>query len=203
MAVSEQFYTTCYLGEKGCGKTTFALGDDKLGIKSHILDHCATWNMKALFIDNWIGRPGYEKLPVISFDDLTNNVWKRGAVRVIVDRQTRSEIAKVIYQSLRNTVVCIEDSKMIVPPNISNDPWEDLLLSNKNIKCSLIFMYHGFTGISPLMYQYVDELEIFKTKQHPSARKQQILKYDECVEIWERVQKHTSPFYHETVGNGS
>lgn len=203
MAVSEQYYTTCYLGEKGCGKTTFALGDDKLGIKSHILEHCKKWNMKALFIDNWLDRPGYEKIPVVSFEDLQKNVWRRGAARVIVDRETREQIAGLIYNTVRNTVVCIEDSKMVVPSNISNTTWEDLLISNKNIKCSLIFMYHGFTGISPLMYQYVDELEIFKTKQHPQSRKSNILKYDETLQTWERVMKHENPFYHETVSNGA
>jgi len=203
MAVSEAYFTTCLIGEKGCGKTSFAIGDAAHGVPSSILEHCKTWNMKALFVDNWRDRPGYEKIPLITFDELKENRFKRGGARIIVDRETRDEIPGFIYKHMRETVCCFEDSKMLVPANIVGTEWEDLLISNKNIKCSLIFMYHGFTGISPKMYQYVDELEIFKTKQHPQARKSDILKYDEVLETWTRVMKHKNPFYHETVNNGS
>lgn len=203
MAVSEAYFTTCLIGEKGCGKTTDALGDPEKGIESRILNHCRQWNMKALFVDNWQARPGYERIPLITFEELKRGAFKRGNARVIVDRQTRDEIPGLIYRSIRETIICFEDSKMLVPANIVRTEWEDLLISNKNIKCSLIFMYHGFTGISPTMYQYIDELEIFKTRQHPQARKSDMMKYDEVLQVWERVMKHPSPFYHETVSNGS
>jgi hypothetical protein len=201
MAVSEAYYTTCYIGEKGCGKTTFALGDEAAGIKSHVLEHCRTFNMKCLFIDNWKDRPGYEKIKVIPITELKG--FKKGAARVIVAKSERNEIAELIYQHVRNTLIVVEDSRMIVPGNVKETPWEDLLISNKNIACGIVFMYHGFTGVAPLMYQYVDELEIFKTRQHPSARKKDMMKYDEVLTVWERVLKHKSPYYHETVNNGS
>lgn len=201
MAVSEAYYTTCYIGEKGCGKTTFALGDREKGIQSHVLTHCAKWNMKALFIDNWKERTGYERIKVVDIGEITR--FKKGAARVIVTKQQRNEIAELIYKHVRDTLIVVEDSRMIVPSNIKETPWEDLLISNKNIRCGLIFMYHGFTGVAPLMYQYVDELEVFKTRTHPHSRKSDMMNYDQTVAAWEKVMKHKNPFYHETVSNGS
>lgn len=203
MAVSEQFYTTCWIGEKGCGKTSRALGDPEHKVDSFILSHCKKWNMKALFVDNWADRPGYEMIPIVTFDELKAGAFKRGSARVIVDRSSRVEIATVLYESMRNTVICVEDSRMIVPSNISDTPWEDLLISNKNMRCSLIFMFHGFGGIPPKMYQYIDELEIYKTRQDPAIRQREISKYDQCREIWQRVLNHPNQYYHETYYNGS
>lgn len=209
MAVTEAYKTVCDIGEKGCGKTTYELGDEKLGIPSHILQHCAKHNMKVLFIDNWKARAGYEKIKLLHYNEANPNDpwnfknWTRGARRIIVTSEQRNEIAAQIYKHVRKTVVCVEDSRMIVPSNITGTAWEDLLVSNKNITCSLIFMYHSYKKIPPAMYDYIDEFEIFKTKSHPLSRKNEIAIYELVLEAYNRVMDSPNPFYHETVKNGS
>lgn len=201
MAVSEAYYTTVYIGEKGCGKTTFALGDTALHIPSHVIEHCRKHGMKALFVDVWEARPGYEKIPVIPIDKI--KLIKKGAYRVIITRENRMELATIIARYVRDTLIIFEDSRLTVPGQIKETPFEDLLISNKNWRCGLIFMYHSFAGPSPLMYQYIDEIEIFKTKSHPSQRKQEIMNYPEVVLAYDRVMKNPDQYNHETVKNGA
>lgn len=201
MAVSEAFYTTVFIGEKGCGKTSYIMGIPQKRVPSFAQDHARKHNQKVLFIDNWLERPDYSAVKVIQVEDLPR--WKSGAVRIIVDMKTRYAAAEGIKKHVRNALIVFEEARVTVPGNIKETVFEEILVSNKNWRCAIVFLYHSFRGPSPIMYQYIDEIEIFKTKSHPRQRKEDIMTYDEVLAAYERVRAHKNEYYHETVKNGS
>jgi hypothetical protein len=64
----------------------------------------------------------------------------------------------------------------------------------------MVFMYHAFAMAPQDLYRMIDMIELFKTKDHPLSRKQNMLGYyDQALAAYEEVKEHPSRYYHKLI----
>lgn len=199
VSVIEKYPVVTLIGERSSGKTTFALGDDGLGVPSVVFEHCRKYGIpKVLVVDTVQDRDSYAHVRVIRHP----SEHKSGCVRIVITPENKERLIKAIYDTVRDTFILWEDAKNILPTKLDGTIYESMLVDGKNKRCTMWFMYHGYTVVPARMYIYLDELIVFKTKNHPKGRKSDIVNYEAVLEAYEKVMKHKSPYYNLKVKNG-
>ena len=75
-----------------------------------------------------------------------------------------------------------------------------LIGDSKQKNVDIIFMYHNWALAPKDLYRYLDFIEVFKTKDHPVVRKEDMPGYyDDAVKVYNEVQAHPSNFYHKLI----
>lgn len=195
-----QYGVRTAVGARSTGKTTYMIGNAKLGITGFAEKYAREYGMTVIFLDTIENRPDYAGFQVVPYKKM--HLYKGGAIRVIVNTENKNDVIQAIRAKVRDALIVSEDSRTSVPNNIVSTPWEGLIVDSKNIRCSLFFMYHNWKAVPPMMFTYIDELIIFKTKGRPDTRKNDIINYEEVTEAFERVMAHPSQYHHEIASNG-
>lgn len=198
MRESEKYPVGTLIGGRDCGKTTYMIGHDELKIEGYVPKKVREQKLKGVIvIDTQIARDSYKHVKKIKHP----SEYVSGAVHLIVNAENRDEYTEYIRLHVTDTFILYEDARNILPLALRKTPYEALIIDSKNIRCPVWFMFHSWMAVPKELYVYLDMLEIFKVKQHPSFRKSDIMNYEEVLEVYERVKKHPNPFYHETANN--
>ena len=200
MRESEKYPVKVFLGGRDCGKTTFAVGDNKIGVVGDVPAKVKEQNLKGVIvIDTMRERTTYAQVKKIEHPQQ----YKSGAVHLIVNTKNCDELVQWICDNVRDTYILFEDAVKIIPQSIRGTAYDAIIVDSKNIHCPITFIYHTWMDVPKGFYSKVDVIEIFKVRQHPVRRKEDISNYEEVVEVYERVLKNENPFYHESVNIGA
>jgi hypothetical protein len=183
------------LGKRGTGKTDYLKGNPKHNLRGFIPLYLKR-GMKVLIVDT-IDHPSYRDIPIIKKEQLAG--WKKGVYRIFCRASEMPELCNLINETLWNTLVVFEDAHKHQDVRIDKSVM-DLMSDSKQKNVDIIFMYHLFAKAPKDLYRYVDFIEVFKTKDHPSVREADMVGYyDAMLSAWNEVMKHPSLYHHKLV----
>lgn len=180
-------------GMRGTGKTEYLKGNESLKLPGLIKSYIKK-GMKVLIVDTF-DHPSYRDIPIIKEEQFT--VWKRGCYRIYVNVDKMPELCTAIAEHLWNCLVVFEDSHKHQFRTIDRSIMR-LIGDSKQKNIDILFMYHNW-GLAPKdLYRYLDFIEVFKTKDHPAVRKDDMPGYYEQAEqVYNEVKAHNSRYYHK------
>lgn len=184
-------------GKRGSGKTEFLKGNEALQLPGFFKPSLSN-DMKVLTIDT-IDHPSYRDIPFIAPERLKG--WKKGVYRTFVKADEMPELNQLINDlpSMWNTLLVYEDAYKHQYDKLSK-PVKDLIIDSKQKNINMVFMYHGFSMAPKDLYRMLDFIELFKTKDHPSVRKDDMPGYyDQALKVYNEVQANPSRFYHKLI----
>ena len=194
-----EFNKVCALfGTRGVGKTPFVIGDKDHGIPGLISIYLQK-GMKVLIVDT-LDHPKYRKFTTLSIDML--NRFKKGVARIFARPDMVQIINKKIEETIWNTFIVYEDAGKHQRGSL-DDTIMQIIGDSKAKNNDILFMYHSWGQAPKDLYRYVELIEVFKTRDHPKCRKDDMPGYyDDAVKIYDEVHKHPSRFFHKLLDTG-
>lgn len=187
------------LGKRGTGKTTYAIGDPDLNVGG-LFNAYLKRDMKVLIVDTF-DHPAYRNIPIIPHNKI-NHDWKKGVYRAIAPVHQMPELLNRVKGEVYNTGCFFEDIGKYMRSKL-DDAIMEMIGDSKQKNDDLNFMGHNWALVPKDLYRYVDYIEIFKTKDSPETRKQDMPGcYEEVFTAWRKVMDNPNPFYHLTVDCG-
>lgn len=182
-------------GKRSTGKTLYLKGSDEFKLKGFLKNYLNR-GMKVLIVDT-LDHPSYRDIPIIKPEQIKE--WKKGCYRIIYPRHKMPELCNIISEDLWNCLVVFEDAHKH-QKNKLDDSVMALIGDSKQKNVDILFMYHNWALAPKDLYRYLDFIEVFKTKDHPICRKDDMPGYYEtALTVYEKVKKHPSRFYHLMV----
>lgn len=184
-------------GRRGSGKTEFFKGNDQLGLRGLIRPSLQR-GKKFLIVDT-IDHPSYRDIPQMFPEQLHR--WKKGVYRIWVRPDEMPALNKLINElpSMWNTDIGYEDAYKHQSVELDKSIVE-LIIDSKQKNIDMFFFYHTFSMAPKGLFRLVDYIELFKTKEHPKVRKDDMIGYyDDAVRIFNEVSANPSPFFHRTI----
>jgi len=180
---------TCIVGGRGSGKTTL--------VKDMINNYPA--QRRKLILDT-IDHPSYRE-----FDQIRPELipaWKpingRFKPKRIFQGSPRNNILAV-QQKYRNGLLVFEDCRKYIGSKPGEEV-EQFIIDSKQRSVDLIFIYHSFSAIPKMLWEYIDLLTVMKTKKAiPREYRTRVADFDQIAATCERVQAAKDPHYHETI----
>jgi hypothetical protein len=188
------------LGRRGSGKTDYLKGNQQHNLPG-FFDTYRKKNMKVLIIDTF-DHPSYRDIPIIPLNKF--NDWKKGVYRVYMSSDKIKELNTFLKNNVNtwNTLLVYEDAVKHTFKTIDKSLLE-LMADTKQKNIDIIFMYHSWMQAPSDLYRMIDLIEVFKTKDSPLARKDNMPGYfEEAMEVYELVKNHPSKFYHKLLDTG-
>jgi len=178
---------TCLVGKRGSGKTTYLI---------KILTELALHHPdRGILIVDMIQNQAYKDIPLMDFDMLDRWTGK-GMYRI--SGENIEEIVALITGKVRNCFVVFEDSTRFILKVLSRNV-RKLIVDSKQTNNDIFFVYHGFRLIPPEMFQWIDNLVLFKTKGGPDYRRDDLEDFELINEAWIKVQRHPDQYYKQTI----
>lgn len=191
-------------GARGTGKTEYAKGNAAHNVKG-IIPMYLRKGMKALIVDT-IDHPSWRDVATITAAGLKK--WgtsdDRTVRRIFVSTTDMPRLNKVINTSVWNGLVIYEDAYKHQSEEL-DQPIIELIGDSKQKNVDILFMYHTWMHAPLDLYRYLDNIEVFKTKDSPESRKKTIQQagyWDEAMQVYNEVRQHESRFYHKTISTG-
>lgn len=191
-------------GARGTGKTEYAKGNAAHNVKG-IIPMYLRKGMKVLVVDT-IDHPSWRDVPTITAAGLKK--WGMGDDRTIrrifVSTTDMPRLNKVINTTVWNGLVLYEDAYKHQSDEL-DQPIIELIGDSKQKNVDILFMYHTWMHAPLDLYRYLDNIEVFKTKDSPEARKKTIQQagyWDEAMQVYNEVRQNESRFYHKTISTG-
>lgn len=184
-------------GKRGSGKTLYFKGSEEFKQPGFIKAYLKK-GMKVLIIDT-IDHPSYRDIPVIKPEQLAS--WKVGVYRIWVDADDMSVLNSHINKldSMWNTLIVYEDAYKHQSDKLDK-PIKNLIIDSKQKNIDIIFMYHCWSMAPKDLYRMIDLIEVFKIKEHPMVRKDNMPGYyEEAVIVHNEVIENTNPFFHKLL----
>lgn len=190
-------------GTKGCGKSTWILGDTEKNIPGLAGIYQRVFGMKVVFVDTDIHRPepkDYKRIPVLNWQKI--HLMDKGAARVIVNPDTAEEFFGLINEKeVSNIFLCMEDFVKYVPNRLEDTQIRRTMIDCKNFHRSMAFMSHMYSDMPPKMKGYIDQYVIFHNDSDcPQDRG---IKNRRVHEAYERVNRNKNQYHHEIVKQNS
>ena len=161
------------LGTNGTGKSTFAkrMIDAKLKSRHNrvfiITPHANEWlEIESIDINK----------PIPNF---------KGIRKILV---TDGEILEKLSDpmSFRNGLILFDDCRIFLNARLQSD-MNSMLISIRQRSVDIIAAAHGFTQMPPAFFPFANEIVLFKTKDSVKLRKNNILEFDQVMEMQKRV----------------
>ncbi len=175
------------LGNRGTGKTFYSL---EL-IKKYRTAHP---EQKILIIDT-LDHPDYALIASIEIKDL--KAWRKPSVYRIYGSNTR-EIIEAIKQNVSNCLIIFEDASKYIG-KLMDSHVRTMIFDSKQKNNDLIFLFHGFMATPPELFRISDTITLFKTGDHPRARKNEMVNFNEIVKIYDEVQSNKIAWFNKTI----
>lgn len=189
---------TGIFGARGTGKTPFVLGAPEYDIKGLIPTYLEK-DMRILIVDTF-DHPSYKGVPLMKPQQLPT--WKKGAYRIFVRPDEMPELNKIINECVYNACIIYEDAHKHQNKSLDKSIMR-LIGDSKQKNVDIYFMYHCYALAPKDLYRYLDYLEIYKTKDSPEERKDDMRGYfKEAMEVYNKVMAHESRYYHEPLYTG-
>lgn len=170
------------VGGRGTGKTTF--------VKT-ITD--VSPQPKVLVVDTF-HHPAYANWPQIDADSLHR--WQSGKYHL--SGSNTDYYLSAIEKNCRNTLIVFEDAAKYVNQNPQLEV-KRICLDSKQRNNDVIFIYHSFAEVPKSFLRWIDFVTIFKTQEVIESQKNRLYGYQKIEPVWQRVNKHASHYYNETV----
>ena len=182
-------------GKRGTGKTVYLKGSEEFSQPGFIKAYLSK-GMKVLIVDTF-DHPSYRDIAIIKLELLSG--WKKGVYRIFVRVEQMPDLCNLISETLWNTLLVFEDAHKHQCNKIDKSVMR-LIGDSKQKNVDIIFMYHNWALAPKDLYRYLDFIEVFKTKDHPVVRKEDMPGYyDDAVKVYNEVQAHPSNFYHKLI----
>jgi len=185
------------LGSRNHGKTKYLKGDPELNLPGFFSAYLAK-GMKVLIIDTF-DHPSYKDIPILKVTELSR--FKRGVYRIFVNPDDMPALNTFINTlvNLWNTLIVYEDAYKHQDKTLDK-PIKQLIIDSKQKNIDLIFIYHAWAMAPVALYKMIDLIEVFKTKDHPKSRRDDMPGYyEDAVKIYEEVKKNASPYFHKLL----
>jgi hypothetical protein len=176
---------TSILGGRGCGKSDYT----RALVNKYRDIHPDT---KTLIITD--EHPIYSDLDFIDLELLPR--WKGTGIYKIWGEP--DEIFAEIAKSLYNCLIVFEDASKYINKTVQKSI-RKIILDSKQRNTDLIFQFHGFSYVPPEFFRIMDNIVIFKTKDKPEYRINDIPNFEEVQKAYERVTASSDPHYCEVV----
>ena len=122
--------------------------------------------------------------------------WRgRGMYRVY--GEPISTIFEGVNKYVSNSLVLFEDATRFFDGKTPDDV-KDFLFDSKQKNNDLIFQFHGFSLIPPVILRNTELLTIFKCDK-PERRKNDIVEYDLVEQAWKAVMRDSNRYANKTV----
>lgn len=184
-------------GMRGTGKTLYLKGSEEFNLPGFFQSYIDK-KMKVLIIDT-IDHNSYRDIPVIQLEQL--KIWKQGVYRIWQRPDDMPEFTNYLntLDSIYNSLIVYEDAYKHQARELDK-PVKNLIIDSKQKNIDIIFMYHSW-GMAPQdLFRMIDLIEVFKTKDHPKCRKDNMPGYyDTAVEVYNDVMANKSRFYHKLI----
>ena len=184
-------------GMRGTGKTEYLRGNKSFGLKG-LLKPTIEQGKKVLILDTF-DHPSYADVPIITPKNLQH--WNEGVYRCFVRPNKMAELNSHInsLESMWNTLIVYEDAYKH-QARLLDDPIKELMIDSKQKNIDMLFMYHAFSMAPKDLFRMLDFIELFKTKDHPSSRKDDMPGYyEQAVSVYDEVKANKSRFYHKLI----
>lgn len=187
------------IGRRGSGKTEYLKGNEAFNLEG-FLNIYANKGMKVLIVDTF-DHPSYQDIKIIQPHQINSN-WKKGVYRCFVRLNEIPKLLEIINENFWNGLLVFEDAYKHQYQKISRELM-NLIGDSKQKNVDIIFMYHNWALAPKDLYRYLDYIEIFKTKDSPETRRDDMPGcYEEVLKTWQQVMKHENKYYHLTVDCG-
>lgn len=183
-------------GKRGTGKTEYLKGNSDFNLPGFLNLYLQQKKMKVLIVDTF-DHPSYRDIPSIAPENFSK--WKKGAYRIFVRVDEMPDLCNQISEDVWNTLIVFEDAHKHQYNRIDKSIMR-LIGDSKQKNIDIVFMYHNWALAPKDLYRYLDFIECFKTKDHPSCRKDDMPGYyDEALKVYEEVKSNPSPFCHKLI----
>ncbi|HWY13347.1 MAG TPA: hypothetical protein VN026_18605 [Bacteroidia bacterium] len=191
-------FASCLAGRKSTGKSTFT---NKCAIEFYK----AHPNKRVLIIDV-NGSPAYNEHQLISYDQIKR--WNKG-IKKFYDPDHEKMFQFIIdFFSIRNNprgfdgLILMEDCTKYIDAT-PDKQMKTFLVDHRMWRADLIFTFHSIDIIPKFFWKMVNYVEIFKTQDVFEGRDRELSRripnYKDVLKVHEKVMKHKSDYYHESV----
>jgi hypothetical protein len=188
-------------GDRGTGKTKYALGDKSLGLPG-LVNVYLKRNMKVIAIDT-IDHPAWRHVPILNPSNFSK--FKKGIGRIITPAKDMDKTISFLnsHPNTWNSLLLFEDARKHTFLKV-DDALIELIGDSKQKNIDIGFMYHCFAHCPMDLYRYFDYIQLFKTKDSPVVRKLGLSGcFEQAMEIYKKVQAHPSRFYNQLIDTGT
>ncbi len=172
-----------WIGQRGSGKTTLFRKQVEPVIKK-----------KILIIDT-MDHTAYRDVAIIRPSDIKR--WQGGKARIIVSDFDR--LFGEMQQHLYNAVVLMEDCYRYLGEKKPPKEVVNFILESKQRNLDMVFMVHAFVYAYADFFRLCNSMVLFKTKDTPLVRKENLPNYDEVVTAYNALKKDTNPFAYKKI----
>jgi len=130
----------------------------------------------------------------LQFPDIDINIRKYHQFEGIRRVQASSGVVSEINREpdfFRNGLLVLDDARHYVNSTVEKS-LEQILISRKQRGLDVVAAAHGLTVIPPLFFLYVSHFVMFKTQDNLKKRKNDLMWYDELVQMQKRVNEHAN-----------
>lgn len=182
-------------GRRGTGKTEYLKGNPDFKLPG-VFNAYLQKNMKVLIVDTF-DHPSYRDIPIIKPNQL--EIWKRGVYRMFCRVDQMPDLVSLLNETIWNSFIVFEDAHKHQYNRIDRSIMR-MIGDSKQKNIDMCFMYHNWSLAPKDLYRYLDLIEVFKTKDHPICRKDDMPGYyEQALKAYEEVKANPSPFYHKLV----
>ena len=175
------------LGRRGSGKSYFT-------IKQVLAGYTRQHPEQRILIVDKIDHKDYRHIQRISTEMLKR--WRGGGIYRIYG-ESIPVVFEAINKYVRNTLVLFEDATRFFDGRTPDDV-KDFLFDSKQKNIDLVFQFHGFSLIPPVILRNTELLTIFKCDK-PERRKNDIVEYDLVEKTWQKVMRDPNPYANKTI----
>lgn len=180
--------TTCIIicGAQRTGKTTFSkkLADE--------------YPKKVLVVCPDDMEPAWSKYKPIERAQLLE--FTSGKRRIIYDPRDK-EFLSFIIDNYKNGMLIWDDAKAYFNTNQRIFELEAMLLRRRQFNLDIMFMYHGFSTIPPLLWTYTTHLALFRTNDAFQRAAAKTFSFEILASAMANInaQAKIDPHYHEII----
>ncbi len=189
------------IGKRGTGKTTWLLGDDKIGLPGLVNISMSGSIEKALMI-MMVDHPAYRHIPILPQKDFRN--FRKGIARIVMPAKHVVDLVDLINDEkksahMNNTFIGLEDAGEMMNL-VLQDPFCTLISNTKTRNQDFAAMLHGWGETPTDIYRKgVDYLQVFKTEDQPYCRKKYISNFEKVEAVYKKVEAHPDNFYSVSI----
>lgn len=184
-------------GKRGSGKTDYMIGNAQHNIPGVFKSYLKR-GIKVIVIDTF-DHPSYRQFPIIPMNRFAD--FKQGVGRILVKSQDIPALNLFLnsHPNTWNSLLVYEDARKHTYKTVDKSLME-LIGDSKQKNIDICFMYHCFAHAPKDLYRYLDYIELFKTKDSPMRRREELEDcLDEAMTAYEKVKNHPNKFYHTLI----
>ncbi len=181
------------VNKRNGGKTTYVLGDKKLGVPG-LIDLHLRREMRVLVVLT-LPHNSYNHIPEIPLENI--HLWTTVSVAKVIIPAERINDFHLICDRLNvfwNIFIIYEDAVKHTEEYVC-DGIKNIMIDANPRNVNMLFMYHSWMEIPKALYKKTNYIQCGKVPEHPYCRKKEMSWfYDKVVSVWEEVMKDKNEY---------